>query len=183
MAGIGFEGKRPTFGARVFVAPGAVVLGDVTLGDDVSIWYHVVVRADIHWIRIGNNVNIQDGAIIHVERQRCPTLIEDDASVGHGAVLHGCTVGSGSLIGLRASVLNDAVIGEGSLVAAGAVVREGFRAPPRSLVAGVPAVVKRPLTDEEYDRAKRTAINYVAYKDRYLAENLGSVTGSDGVKT
>ena len=157
MSVISFENKVPKIGARVFLAPGALVLGEVSLGDDVSVWFNVVLRADIHWIRIGDRSNIQDGAIIHVERGLYPTVLEKEVSVGHGAMLHGCTVGSGSLIGMGAVVLNGARIGEGSLVAAGAVVREGFRGPDRSLIAGVPAVVKRELTDDEYDRARRTA--------------------------
>jgi carbonic anhydrase/acetyltransferase-like protein (isoleucine patch superfamily) len=165
-----FEGKKPTLGRRVFVAPGAVLVGDVTLGDDVSIWYHVVLRGDIHWIRVGARSNLQDGVIVHVENQLYPTLLENEVSVGHGALLHGCTIGAGSLIGMGAKVLNDAVVGEGSLVAAGAVVREGARIPPRSLVVGVPAVVKRPLSDAEYQRARLTSSNYVGYKERYFAD-------------
>ncbi|MEN8165146.1 MAG: gamma carbonic anhydrase family protein [Acidobacteriota bacterium] len=182
MAVISFENKVPEIGARVFLAPGAVVLGEVFLGDDVSVWFNVVLRADIHWIRVGARSNLQDGVIVHVENQQSPTLLEDEVSVGHGAILHGCTVGAGALVGMGAKILNDAVIGEGSLVAAGAVVREGFKAPPRSLVAGVPAVVKRALTDEEYTRARGTALNYLQYKERYLADGLGAEeleTGND----
>lgn len=174
MAVISFENQVPKIGARVFLAPSALVLGEVVLGDDVSVWFNVVVRADIHWIRVGARSNLQDGVVIHVENQKCPTLLEEEVSVGHGAMLHGCTVRSGALVGMGARILNDAVIGEGSLVAAGAVVREGFEAPPRSLVVGVPAVVKRPLFDDEYDRARGTAFNYVKYKDRYLAAGLGA---------
>ena len=165
--------RAPRFGKGVFLAATAVVVGDVSLGDDVSLWYNVVVRGDIHWIRIGARSNLQDGVIVHVERGLYPTLLEDEVSVGHGAMLHGCTVGAGSLVGMGAVVLNDAVIGEGSLVAAGAVVREGFRAPSRSLIAGVPAVVKRELTDAEFDRAWATASNYVSYKNSYLEQGLG----------
>lgn len=157
------------------MAATAVVVGDVTIGDDVSLWYNVVVRGDIHWVRIGARSNLQDGVIVHVERGLYPTLLADEVSVGHGAMLHGCTIGAGSLIGMGAVVLNQAVVGEGSLVAAGAVVREGFTAPPRSLIAGVPAVVKRPLTDQEADRARRTASNYIGYKNSYLEQGLGRV--------
>jgi carbonic anhydrase/acetyltransferase-like protein (isoleucine patch superfamily) len=167
------SGLTPSFGRRVFVAATAVVVGDVSIGDDVSIWFNVVVRGDIHWIRIKDRSNLQDGVVVHVERGLYPTVLEEEVSVGHGAMLHGCTIGAGSLIGMGAVVLNQAVIGDESLVAAGAVVREGFRAPPRSLVAGVPAVVKRPLTDDEVDRARRTAANYLAYKESYLEQGLG----------
>jgi carbonic anhydrase/acetyltransferase-like protein (isoleucine patch superfamily) len=169
------SGLTPSFGRRVFMAATAVVVGDVTVGDDVSLWYNVVVRGDIHWVRIGARSNLQDGVIVHVERGLYPTLLEEEVSVGHGAMLHGCTIGAGSLIGMGAVVLNQAVVGEGSLVAAGAVVREGFTAPPRSLIVGVPAVVKRPLTDQEADRARRTASNYIAYKNSYLEQGLGRV--------
>ncbi|MCD4751167.1 MAG: gamma carbonic anhydrase family protein [Thermoanaerobaculales bacterium] len=165
-----FEDKVPQLGARVFVAPNALVLGEVFLGDDVSVWYNVVLRGDIHWIRVGARSNLQDGVIVHVENQLFPTRLEEEVSIGHGAILHGCTIGSGSLVGMGAKILNDAVIGEGSLVAAGAVVTEGFKAPPRSLVIGVPAMVKRSLSDEEYVRARGTAKNYVNYKNRYLAD-------------
>jgi carbonic anhydrase/acetyltransferase-like protein (isoleucine patch superfamily) len=176
------SGLTPSFGRRVFIASNAVVVGDVSLGDDVSLWYNVVVRGDIHWVRIKDRSNLQDGVIIHVERGLYPTLLEEDVSVGHGALLHGCTIGCGSLIGMGAVILNQAVIGDGSLVAAGAVVREGFQAPPRSLVAGVPAVVKRPLTDDEVDRARRTAANYIVYKNSYLEQGLGQElpTSDDG---
>jgi carbonic anhydrase/acetyltransferase-like protein (isoleucine patch superfamily) len=167
------SGLTPVFGRRVFLATNAVVVGEVFLGDDVSVWYNVVIRGDIHFIRIGARSNLQDGVIVHVERGLYPTVLEEEVSVGHGAMLHGCTVGAGCLIGMGAMVLNQAVIGEGSLVAAGAVVREGFKVPPRSLVAGVPAVVKRPLTDAEADRARLTAANYVNYKNTYLEQGLG----------
>jgi carbonic anhydrase/acetyltransferase-like protein (isoleucine patch superfamily) len=157
------------------MAANAVVVGEVTVGDDVSLWYNVIVRGDIHWVRIGARSNLQDGVVVHVERGLYPTLLEEEVSVGHGAMLHGCTIGAGSLIGMGAVVLNQAVVGEGSLVAAGAVVREGFTAPPRSLIAGVPAVVKRPLTDDEANRARRTASNYLDYKNSYLEQGLGRV--------
>jgi carbonic anhydrase/acetyltransferase-like protein (isoleucine patch superfamily) len=176
--------KTPRFGRGVFLAPTATVVGDVELGDDVSLWYSVVVRGDIHWIRIGARSNLQDGVIVHVERGLYPTVLADEVSVGHGALLHGCSIGAGSLIGMGAVLLNQAVIGEGSLVAAGAVVREGFKVPPRSLVAGVPAVVKRPLTDDERERAARTAANYVSYKNSYLEQGIGQPTRAEaGGKT
>lgn len=174
------SGLTPSFGRRVFLAPTAVVVGDVALGDDVSVWYNVVVRGDIHWIRIGNRSNLQDGVIVHVERGLYPTVLDEEVSVGHGAMLHGCTIAAGCLIGMGAVVLNQAVIGEGSLVAAGAVVREGFTAPPRSLVAGVPAVVKRPLSDKDACRARETASRYIEYKNDYLEQGLGQTLPESG---
>ena len=124
-------------------------------------------------IVIGDESNLQDGVIVHVERGVYPTILEEEVSVGHGAVLHGCTIGAGSLIGMGALVLNQAVIGSGSLVAAGAVVREGFVAPPKSLLAGVPAVVKRPLTEDEVDHAREIAARYIEYKTSYLEQGIG----------
>ncbi len=163
------DDRTPRFGRRVFVAENALVLGDVVLEDDVSLWYNVVVRGDIHWVRIGARSNLQDGVIVHVENGEWPTVLGEEVSVGHGAVLHGCTIGPRCLVGMGAVVMNGAVIGEGSIVAAGAVVREGFKAPPRSLLAGVPAQVKREVTDEELERIRRTARRYLEYKSRYLA--------------
>lgn len=172
---IGLGTRRPVVGRRVFVAPSATVAGDVELGDDVSLWFDVVVRGDIHWVRIGARSNLQDGVMVHVENGRCPTLLEEEVSVGHGAVLHGCTVRRGALVGIGARVLNDAEVGERALVAAGAVVREGFVVPPRTLAAGVPAVIKRDLTAAELDRLDRTWKNYLEYKTRYLAAGIGLV--------
>ncbi len=162
--------KSPRFGRRVFLADNVVIIGDVRLGDDVSLWYGVIVRGDIHWIEIGDRSNLQDGVIVHVENQLYPTRLEEEVSVGHGAVLHGCTIRRGCLIGMNATILNNSDIGAESLVAAGAVVREGFKCPPGSLIAGVPAVVKRELTTVEKHRCQRTASNYLEYKTTQLSE-------------
>jgi carbonic anhydrase/acetyltransferase-like protein (isoleucine patch superfamily) len=164
------NGKTPRFGERVFVATTAVVVGDVVLGDDVSVWYNVVLRGDIEQIRIGARSNLQDGVIVHVEHDLYPTLVGEDVTVGHGAILHGCRIGRACMIGMGALVLNDAEIGEESIVAAGTVVREGFKIPPRSLVTGVPARVKRQLEDEEVARAAQGAISYLGYKSRFLVD-------------
>jgi carbonic anhydrase/acetyltransferase-like protein (isoleucine patch superfamily) len=163
-------GKTPRFGERVHVASNAVVVGDVTLADDVSVWYNVVLRGDIHQVSIGARSNLQDGVIVHVEHDLYPTIVGEDVTVGHGAILHGCTIGRGCLIGMGALILNNAEIGDESIVAAGAVVREGFKVPPRSLVVGVPAAVKRQLSDDEVSRAAQSAVNYLGYKSRYLAD-------------
>ncbi len=172
---MGYGGVAPRFGERVFVAPGAVVIGDVQLGDDVSVWFGAVVRGDIHHVRIGARSNLQDGVVVHVEHGEFPTLVGEEVTVGHGAVLHGCTVGRGALIGIGARVLNGAVVGERALVAAGAVVREGFEVPPHTLVAGVPATVRRELTEEELARLDEGWRNYLEYKSRYLAQGVGLV--------
>jgi carbonic anhydrase/acetyltransferase-like protein (isoleucine patch superfamily) len=173
-----FESLTPRIGARVFVAPTATVIGDVELSDDVSVWFNVVLRGDIHWIRVGARSNLQDGVVVHVENGLFPTVLEEEVSVGHGAVLHGCAIGGGTLVGMGALILNDAVIGEESVVAAGAVVKEGFRAPSGTLVAGVPAVVKRSLDADERRHAREIAHRYLGYKERYLAAGVGAEPGA-----
>lgn len=179
MSLISFEGKNPSLGERVFIAPGCTVLGDVRIGDDASIWYQCVLRGDINSIEIGARSNLQDGVIVHVEHGLFPTILEEDSSVGHGAVLHGCLLRRGCLVGMSATVLNGAEIGEGALVAAGSLVREGFSVPAGTLAAGVPAVVRRKLRAEEVSRIRDTAAHYVLYKDRYLQAGLGDkeITG------
>jgi carbonic anhydrase/acetyltransferase-like protein (isoleucine patch superfamily) len=165
-----YEGKEPKFGPRVFVAPNAAVIGDVELAEDVSIWFGVVLRGDIHHIRIGARTNIQDNSVLHVEHQTGPVLIGEQVTVGHSATVHGCTVGSGALIGIGATVLSHAVVGERAIVGAGALVPEGMEVPPQTLVLGVPGRVKRELTKEELERIDRGWKVYVNYKDTYLRE-------------
>ncbi len=164
------ESKLPRAGARVYLAASAIVVGDVELGDDVSIWHHAVIRGDIEAVRVGARCNLQDAVVVHVENAIAPTLLAEEISVGHGAILHGCTVGRGCLIGMGATILNHAVIGELSIVAAGAVVRESFEAPPHSLIVGVPAVVKRQLRPDEIARAQTATRYYLEYKSRALSE-------------
>lgn len=138
-------GHAPHVDPRAWVAPDATVAGDVTIGADTSVWYSASIRAEVESVRIGAIANVQDCAVIHVD-SGYPATIGDEVSVGHGAVLHGCTVHRGTVIGMRAVVLNGAVIGEGCLVAAGAVVLEGVQVPAGSLVAGVPGRVVRSLS-------------------------------------
>ena len=170
-----FSGRSPRFGARVWVAADAVLVGDVELGDDVSIWYGAVLRGDINSIRIGARSNIQDRAVIHVDEPDAPTLVGEDVTVGHAAVLHGCTVGRGALVGMSATVLNGAVIGEEAVVAAGALVPPGMVVPARSLAAGVPARVRHELGEEELDRVRRGVGSYLELKGRYLTDEGESV--------
>ncbi|HEX5032613.1 MAG TPA: gamma carbonic anhydrase family protein [Candidatus Eisenbacteria bacterium] len=146
----------------VFVAPTAVVVGDVVLGEDASVWYGCVVRGDVGPIRVGARTNLQDGCILHVTRGRRPLTVGDDVTAGHRAVLHGATIGDRCLIGMGAIVLDDAEIGEESLVAAGSVVLEGTRVPPRSFVAGVPASVRGPIPDPIRATLLTSAAHYVA---------------------
>lgn len=163
-----YGGKKPRLGARVFVAENATLIGDVEVGDDSSIWYGVVLRGDIHHIRIGARSNIQDNAVLHVEHGDGPAIVGDEVTVGHSATVHGCTIGSGSLVGIGATVLSHAVVGEFALIGAGALVPEGMQVPPRTLVLGVPGRVKRDLTAEELRRLEVSWKNYVGYKDEYL---------------
>ena len=142
------HGHLPDVGAAAFLAPGAVIIGDVTLGEGTSIWYGCVLRADSSSITVGRDVNVQDGCILHSDPD-FPTTLGDRVTLGHGAIVHGATVEDGVLVGMRATVLNGARIGKGSLVAAGALVRPGTVVPAGSLVAGVPAVVRREVNDEE----------------------------------
>ncbi len=157
---IPYKGIMPKVAEDVFIAEGALVIGDVTIGPGSSIWYNTVVRGDIAPITIGRDCNIQDNSTIHVA-PGAPTVIGDGVSVGHNAVIHGCTVGGGSLIAIHAVVLTGAVIGAGSMVGAGAVVGENRAIPPRSLVLGVPGKVVRELTEEDAARMARTTQHYV----------------------
>ncbi|MCD1144822.1 gamma carbonic anhydrase family protein [Kocuria sp. LUK] len=153
-------GHTPRIDPTAFVAPGATVVGDVELGPDSGVFYGAVVRGDRSPVRLGAGSNLQDNVVVHSDPGR-PCTIGAGVSVGHGAVVHGCTVADGVLVGMNATVLNGAVVGEGSLVAAGAVVLEGTVVPPRSLVAGVPAKVRRELTAEEQERVRTNARTYV----------------------
>lgn len=162
------DGKEPRLGTRVFVAENAALIGDVEIGNDCSIWFSTTVRGDVHFIRIGSRTNVQDNCTIHVTDGQWPTVIGEEVTIGHGAIVHGCTVKRGALIGMGSRVLDGAVIGESALVGAGALVPEGMHVPPRTLVVGVPARVKRPLTDEELTRLDESWRHYVALKEKYL---------------
>ncbi|MFJ4901988.1 gamma carbonic anhydrase family protein [Streptomyces sp. NPDC088727] len=153
-------GQEPDIAPSAFTAPTSVVIGEVTMAAGSSVWYHAVLRADCGPIVIGAGSNIQDNCSVHVD-PGFPVTVGERVSVGHNAVLHGCTVEDDVLIGMGATVLNGAHIGTGSLVAAQALVPQGMRVPPGSLVAGVPAKVKRQLTQEELDGVKFNAVGYV----------------------
>lgn len=159
---IAFLSDQPSIHPTVFVASNASIIGRVEIGKDSSIWYNTVVRGDINLIRIGERTNIQDGTILHVTHE-FPVVIGDDVTVGHRAIVHGCTVGNGSLIGMGAIILDAAHVGPHALVAAGAVVREGFTVPEGTLAAGIPARIVRDLTAEERAHLLSSAQNYVGY--------------------
>lgn len=164
-----YQHHTPRLGARVFLAPGAVVVGDVELGDDVSFWFHTVARGDVNSIRIGPGSNVQDGTVIHVTHEKHPTVIGAGVVVGHAAVLHGCTIEDGALIGIGARVLDGAVVEAGAMVGAGAVVAPGHRVAAGHLALGLPARAVRPLSDGERDNILAIRDRYVALKERYRA--------------
>jgi carbonic anhydrase/acetyltransferase-like protein (isoleucine patch superfamily) len=165
-----FGGVSPGIDPSVFLAAGCVVVGDVVVGPGASIWFGAVVRGDVNTVRIGARTNIQDQAVVHVTGGTHPTVIGDDVTVGHRAVLHGCTVGDRCLIGIGAIVLDGAVVGAEAMVGAGALVPPGMVVPPRALVMGAPARVKRLLDDAEVDGLRASAARYVEYAARYRAE-------------
>ncbi len=165
-----FQGMVPRLGSRVFVADNALVLGDVEIGDDSSVWFNCVVRGDVNWIRIGARANIQDMCCIHVTNGKWPTVIGDEVSLAHNVMLHGCTLERGVLVGMSSTIMDGAVVGEGCLVAAGSLLREGFQAPPHTLVAGWPAEVKKDLSEGQKALVAGIWSRYVRYKEAYFAD-------------
>ena len=172
---VGFGEATPRWGRRLFLADTARVIGDVIIGDDCSVWYGTVVRGDVHHIRIGDRVNLQDNTVVHVTTDMHPTIIEDDVTIGHRAVLHGCTVRQGALIGMGAVVMDEAVIGQNAMVGAGALVAPGTHIPDGMLAIGFPARPKRPLTERERAWLCYSAAHYVDISGRYLAAGDGVV--------
>ncbi|MDZ8172388.1 gamma carbonic anhydrase family protein [Microbacterium xanthum] len=166
------SGARPVVDDSAFVAAGARVIGAVTLGAESSVWYNAVLRADSAPITIGAGSNLQDNVSVHVDAGR-PVVLGENVSVGHNAVVHGCTIGDGTLIGMGSVVLSGAQIGSGSLVAGGAVVLEDMVVPPNSLVAGVPAKVRRELTEEERAAIRRNADTYRAHVQAHRVAQAG----------
>jgi carbonic anhydrase/acetyltransferase-like protein (isoleucine patch superfamily) len=165
---LALDGSVPDIASAAFIAPGVVLAGAVVLGPGTSIWYGSVLRADANTVTVGRDVNIQDGCILHSDIG-FPAVLGDRVSLGHGAIVHGAIVEDDVLICIRATVLNGARIGTGSLVAAGAVVRPGMVVPPGSLVVGVPAQVRRPVTEEEAAIIRRTTPSYLAHAATHRA--------------
>jgi len=161
MAVRGLGGRRPVVDGAAFVADSAEVDGDVELASEATVWYMAVLRGDIEPIRVGAGSNVQDGCILHTDAGR-PCLVGRRVTVGHGAILHGCTVEDDVLIGMRATVLSGATVGRGAIVGAGALVTEGQVVPPGALVMGVPARVVRPVRPDEAERARHGADHYIA---------------------
>jgi gamma-carbonic anhydrase len=164
-----YRGRLPVVDPTAYIDTSAQVIGDVEIGAESSVWMNVVVRGDVNAIRIGARTNVQDGTIVHVMHDTHPTSLGDDVTIGHGAIVHGCTVESRVLIGMGAILLNGARVGEDSIVAAGSLVPEGAVIPARSLAMGSPAKVRRSLSDEEVASILEYSRNYVRYRLDYMA--------------
>lgn len=161
------RGASPEVAENCFVAPNAFIIGDVHVGEGASIWFNVTIRGDVMPIRIGKEVNVQDGSVLHGTFGKFSCVVHDRVTIGHQVTLHGCEIGRESLIGMGSIVMDGAVIGEQSLVGAGSLVTEGSKFPPRSLIVGRPAKVKRELTDEEIKHLALSADNYKLYTTWY----------------
>lgn len=161
--------KTPTMGKNTYIAPGAAVLGDVVLGDRASVWFNAVIRADKRRIIIGEDTNVQDNCVIHVETNTDVT-IGNGVSIGHGAIVHGCTIGDNTLVGMGAIILNHAVIGKNCIIGAGALVTEGTVVPDNSVVIGQPGRVRRQVTSEEIAGNAENAVHYIEKAELYAGE-------------
>ncbi|MBC8311792.1 MAG: gamma carbonic anhydrase family protein [Candidatus Marinimicrobia bacterium] len=162
-----FRGKSPIIPESCYISESVDLIGDVTLGEDVSLWFGTVVRGDMHFITIGNRSNIQDNSVIHVTTDISPTRIGDEVTVGHKAIIHGATIKDRCLIGMGSIIMDDAVVGEGSIVGAGAVVPPNMIIPPRSLVVGLPAKIVRQTTDEELEMIIERTQHYIDFSQEY----------------
>lgn len=166
------RGHQPQFGKNCYLADNATIIGDVIFGDNCSVWFQAVVRGDVHYIRIGNNVNIQDGAVIHCTYETAPTQIGNNVSIAHKAIVHGCTIEDNVLIGMNAVVMDNAVVGKNSIIAAGAVVLENTVIEPGSVYAGIPAKKVKDISQElTRDLLQRISTNYIKYADWYKNEH------------
>jgi carbonic anhydrase/acetyltransferase-like protein (isoleucine patch superfamily) len=162
------NGHTPKFGKDCFLAESSVIVGDVVMGDQCSIWYNAVIRGDVHFIRMGNKVNIQDGAVVHCTYQKSPTTIGNNVSVGHNAIVHGCTIHDNVLVGMGAIVMDDCVVESNSIIAAGAVVTEGTRVEAGTIYAGVPARKLKDISQELISgEIERIANSYITYASWY----------------
>lgn len=172
-----YQGMEPQLGERVYIDPASVVIGDVVLGDDCSVWPMAVIRGDMHRIRIGARTSVQDGSVLHITHasdfspEGFPLTIGEDVTIGHKAILHGCTLGNRILVGMGAIVMDGAVVDDEVIIAAGAVVTPGKHLESGYVYAGNPAKALRPLKDKERAFFPYTAANYVKLKDRFLAES------------
>ena len=159
------EENAPKWGKNCFIAPNATIVGDVIMGEDCSVWFNTVIRGDVNSIRIGNKVNVQDGAVIHCTFKRSKTIIGNNVSIAHTAVVHGCTIEDNVLVGMGAIIMDDAIIGTGSVIAAGAIILPKTIVAPGSVYAGVPAKKVKDTGDEMKEVIQRTARNYPMYAE------------------
>lgn len=170
------EGVNPQFGKNCFLAPNATVVGDVIMGDECSVWFNAVVRGDVNSIRLGNKVNVQDGAVLHATYQKTKTIVGNNVSIGHNAIVHGCTIHDNVLIGMGAIVMDNAIVHSNSIIAAGAVVLEGTIVQAGSIFAGVPAKKVKDISEDlikgEIDRIANNYIKYSAWFQEQPPENL-----------
>jgi gamma-carbonic anhydrase len=165
-----FRGALPQVAASAYIDPSAQVIGDVAVGERASVWCNATLRGDVNYIRIGEDTNIQDNSVLHVEDGLYPLLIGNRVTVGHSVVLHGCVIEDECLIGIGAIILNGASIGAGSVIAAGALIPEGMEVPSGSLVMGVPGKVRRPVSEGEKERFRVNAQHYVELRQHYREE-------------
>jgi carbonic anhydrase/acetyltransferase-like protein (isoleucine patch superfamily) len=172
-----FQGIKPKIAKSAFIEETAVVIGDVVIGEDCSVWFNSVIRGDVNYIRLGDRTNVQDLCVLHVTHDTAPLVIGTDVTIGHNVVLHGCTIKDRVLIGMGAIIMDGAVIGEDCVVGAGALVTEGTIVPPKSLILGSPAKVKRPVTDKELAWIRESAQNYIKYARQYLNDPAKGKTG------
>jgi gamma-carbonic anhydrase len=163
-----FQGIKPTIPTSCFIEETGVVIGDVVLGEHCSVWFHAVIRGDVHYIRIGDRTNVQDLCVLHVTHDTHPLIIGNEVTIGHAVILHGCTIKDRVLIGMGAIVMDGAVIGEDSVVGAGTLVVEDMIVPPKSVILGSPGRVRRAVSEAELAWIKESAENYVKYAGQYL---------------
>ena len=167
-----YRGISPTIAPNAFIEDTAVVIGDVVIGSDSSVWFQAVIRGDVHFIRIGHRTNIQDLCLLHVTHDTHPLTLGDDVTVGHHAVLHGCTIHNRVLIGMGTIIMDGVVIEEDCIIGAGTLITEDVHIPSKSLVLGSPAKVKRTLTETELTWIKESALNYLRYAQQYVADQV-----------
>ena len=172
------KGVLPTMGANCYIAPNATIVGDVVMGNDCSVWFNAVLRGDVNSIRIGNRVNVQDGAVIHCTFEKAATIIGNNVSIGHNAIVHGCVIDDNVLVGMGAIVMDNARVGSNSIIAAGAVVLENTQIEPGSIYAGVPAKKVKDISQEMIKgEINRIADNYLMYSSWYTSANEGENGG------
>ncbi|WP_457623417.1 gamma carbonic anhydrase family protein [Persephonella sp.] len=163
-----YNGIYPKIHPSAFIAENAVIIGDVEIGEDSSIWYNVVIRGDVNFIKIGNRTNIQDGTVIHVDHKKYPTIIGNEVTIGHNVMLHACTIEDRVLVGMSATIMDGVVVGKESIIGAGSLVTPHKKVEPRSLWTGSPAKFKRMLNEEELEWLEKSYKNYIRYKNSYM---------------